>query len=120
MTGYRWRMPLGCALVLFTAAAALEAAEHPTIHHAGTLISVDLASGALVLDERERLGPPLLTRIVVAGEAVIIRVIRVGAEFRGQEVPLSQLRPGEYLAVRGVDLGDRHLAQMIWSLGPAQ
>ena len=58
-----------------------------SIHHAGGLRSVDLAVGFLVIDERVRLGSPLLTRIHVADGTVLVRVRRAGGEFRGKRVP---------------------------------
>lgn len=96
------------------------AEDRPTIHHAGVLRSVDVAAGILVIDERVRLAPPLLTQIHVTGETVMMRVKRVGGEFRGERVRLDELKIGEYLVVRGVDQGIRHHAEMVWSLGPAE
>lgn len=106
--------------LLFAVVDAAWAGEHPTIHHAGIVRSVEPATGVILVDETMRLGPPLVTRIHVTAETVVIRVGRTEAEFRGEPVPLDQLRDGDYVVVRGVDRGDRHLAEVIWSLGPAR
>lgn len=113
------RLMGGLAALLIGVGPAV-AGEHPTIHHAGVVRSLDLASGVLVLNERAWVGPPVLTRIHVSETTVVIRVRRAGEEFRGERIPLSQLRAGDFLAVRGIDQGDRHHAEVIWSLGPAE
>lgn len=81
---------------------------------------MDLAAGVLVVNERSWVGPPVLTRIYVSDATVVVRVRRAGEEFRGERIPLGQLRVGDFLAVRGIDQGDRHHAEVIWSLGPAE
>lgn len=117
----RWSQPLLAAVlaIFCIGVGSAQGAEHPIIHHAGILRSVDLKSQTLVIDERPRLGPPLLTRLHLTEETVLIRVQRVDGKFRGVQLSSDQLKKGEYLVVRGVDQKGVHLAEMIWSLGPA-
>lgn len=108
------------AALVLAAAVSAAAGEHPTIHHAGVVQSVNLAAGIVVLDEALRLSPPLITHIEVTEETAVVKVIRVEGEFRGQRVTLQHVNTGDYVVVRGVDRADRHHAEMIWSLGPAR
>lgn len=120
-SGKRWQRLLAGGLILVLGGlGSARAAVHPTIHHAGVLRSVDSTSKTLVIDERVRLGPPLLVRIHVTEETVLVRVRSVDGEFRGDRLPWDQLKVGEYVVVRGIDRDGVHLAEMIWSLGPAQ
>jgi hypothetical protein len=74
----RWseRLLVGFAVGLLSAPGSVTAQDHAAIHHAGVLRSVDAKAGVLVIDERVRLGPPLLTRIHVDAGTTLVRVRR--------------------------------------------
>lgn len=113
------RSTLATVAMLATLAGPTGAADHPTIHHAGVVRAVDASAGYLVLDEGPRLGPTTRTTIRFTATTIVVRLVRDAAGVAGRPIALTALQVGDYVVVRGFDPSGEHVAEVVWSFGPA-